>query len=133
MSESATREGDEEARDVLRKLQELVDARDLDGLLELFEENSVLIGTSSDGRDRAGVRRYLEGVAGRAGELRWEWEQVVPFHRTPDTVGFAAFGDVVVTENGAEWRQPIRMTGLAVRVGERWRLRQFHGSIPFVG
>jgi hypothetical protein len=127
------REGEEEARDVLRTLQELVDARDLDGLFELFDENSVLIGSSSDGRDRAGVRRYLEGVAGRAGELRWEWVHVVPFHRTKDTVGFAAFGDVVVAENGSEWRQPIRVTGLAVRVGERWRLRQFHGSIPFVG
>jgi SnoaL-like protein len=131
--EPATREGEEEARDVLRTLQELVDARDLDGLLELFDENSVLIGSSGDGRDRPGVRRYLEGVAGQPGELRWEWAEVIPFHRAKDIVGFAAFGDVVVVENGSEWRQPIRMTGLAVRVGERWRLRQFHGSIPFVG
>jgi SnoaL-like domain len=108
--EPATPEGEEEARDVLRTLQELVDARDLDGLLELFDENSVLIGSSSGGRDRAGVRRYLEGVAGRPGELRWEWAHVVPFHRTKDTVGFAAFGDVVVAENDAEWRQPIRLS-----------------------
>lgn len=127
------REGEEQAREVLRTLQELVDARDLDGLLELFDEDSVLIASATDGRDRAGVRRYLEGVAGRAGELRWDWEDVVPFHRTPDTVGFAAFGDVVVTVDGAEWRQPIRMTGVAVRVEQRWRLRHFHGSIPFAG
>jgi hypothetical protein len=127
------REGEGDAREVLRAPQELVDARDLDGLLELFDESSVLIGTSGDGRDRAAVSRYLEGVVGQPGELRWEWADVVPFHRTDDTVGFAAFGDVVLAENGSEWRQPIRMTGLAVRDGERWRLRQFHGSIPFVG
>jgi SnoaL-like domain len=39
----------------------------------------------------------------------------------------------VLAEDGSEWRKPIRMTGLAVRDGERWRLRQFHGSIPFAG
>jgi SnoaL-like domain len=110
-----------------------VDARDLDGLLEFFDESSVLIGTSGDGRDRAGVSRYLEGVVGQPGELRWEGTEVVPFHGAEDAVGFAAFGDVVLAEDGSEWRKPIRMTGLAVRDGERWRLRQFHGSIPFAG
>jgi hypothetical protein len=53
-----TSNGAEEARAVLRTLQELVDARDLGGLLELFAEGSVLIGTSGDGRDRAAVRRF---------------------------------------------------------------------------
>jgi hypothetical protein len=56
-----------------------------------------------------------------------------PFHRAEEAVGFAAFGDVVLVEDGSEWRKPIRMTGLAVREGGRWRLRQFHGSIPFAG
>jgi hypothetical protein len=123
----------EEARAVLRTLQELINARDLDGLLELFAEGSVLIGTSGDGRDPSGVGRYLEAVVAQPGELRWEWAEVVPFHRAAGTVGFAAFGDLVLAENGSEWRKPIRMTGLAVREGERWRLRQFHGSIPFGG
>jgi uncharacterized protein (TIGR02246 family) len=127
-----TSDGGEEARAVLLTLQELIDARDLDGLLELFAEGSVLIGTSADGRDRAGVRSYLEAVVAQAGELRWEWTEVVPFHRTEDAVGFAAFGDVVLAEDGSEWRKPIRMTGLAAREDGRWRLRQFHGSIPFV-
>jgi uncharacterized protein (TIGR02246 family) len=128
-----TSDGAEEARAVLRTLQELIDARDLDGLLELFAEGSVLIGTSGDGRDRVGVRRYVEAVVGHPGELRWEWMEVIPFHRTEDAVGFAAFGDVVLAEGGSELREPIRMTGLAVREAGRWRLRQFHGSIPFVG
>jgi hypothetical protein len=65
-----TSEGADEARAVLGTLQELIDARDLDGLLEFFAEGAVLIGTSGDGRDRAGVRRYLEAVVGEPGELR---------------------------------------------------------------
>lgn len=126
-------DGAGDARAVLRTLQDLIDGRDLDGLLELFDEGGVLIGTSADGRDRAGVHRYLEAVVGQPGEMRWEWAEVIPFHRTEDAVGFAAFGDVVLAEDGSEWRKPIRMTGLAVREDGRWRLRQFHGSIPFVG
>jgi hypothetical protein len=55
-----------------------------------------------------------------------------PVHSTDDAVGFAAFGDAVVAEDGSEWRKPIRMTGLAGREVGRW-LRQFHGSIPFAG
>jgi hypothetical protein len=39
----------------------------------------------------------------------------------------------VLAENGSELREPIRLTGLAVRAGGRWQLRQFHGSIPFSG
>jgi hypothetical protein len=124
-------DGGDEARAVLRTLQDLIDARDLDGLLELFAEPSVLIGTSGDGRDRAGVRRYLEAVVSQPGALRWEWDEVVPFHSTDDAVGFAAFGEVVLIGDGSELRQPIRMTGLAVRDAGCWRLRQFHGSTPF--
>ena len=126
-------DGAEEARAVLRALQDLIDARDLDGLLELFADGGVLIATSGDGRDRAGVRRYLEAVVAQPGELRWDWAEVVPFHSAEDAVGFAAFGDVVLADDGSEWRKPIRMTGLTVREGGRWRLAHFHGSIPFAG
>jgi hypothetical protein len=122
----------DEARSVLRALQDLIDARDLDGLLDFFDRG-VLIGSSGDGRDRDGVRRYLDAVVHQPGRLRWEWAEVIPFHSTDDVLGFAAFGDVVVVENDSEWRKPIRMTGLAVRDGGRWRLRHFHGSIPFAG
>lgn len=118
----------EDARAVLRTLQDRVDARDLDALLDLFDEDGVLIGTGGDARDRAGVRAYLEAIVGQPGALRWEWDEVIPFHHTDDAVGFAAFGDVVLAENGSEWRKAIRMTGLAVRDGKGWRLRQFHGS-----
>lgn len=121
-------DGTDDARAVLQMLQDLIDARDLDGLLDFFD-GGVLIGSSGDGRDRDGVRGYLDAVVRQHGRLRWEWAEVIPFHSTGDVLGLAAFGDVVV-ENESEWRKPIRMTGLAVRDSGRWRLRQFHGSIP---
>jgi hypothetical protein len=124
-----TRAGEDDARSILGSLQQLIDAGDLDGLLELFADDGVLIGTAGEGRDRAAVRRYLEGVVALAGRLRWEWDEVVPFHVTADALGWAAFGDVVIDEQ----RQPIRMTGFAVRGGDGWRMQQFHGSVATAG
>jgi hypothetical protein len=115
-------------REILDALQAAVDSRDIDRLLALFDEPAMLIGASGDGRDRDGLVRYLAGVA--AGEpFRWEWSEIVPFHRDERSVGFAAFGEVVA----ADQRAPIRATVLAVDTPSGWRIREFHGSIPFAG
>jgi SnoaL-like domain len=118
------------AAEVLTALQAAVDARDLGVLEELFDDGAVLIGTSGDGRDADGLRSYLTAVARQPGSLRWEWDEVVPFHETADEIGLAAFGEVVLAEDGREVRAPIRLTIFAVRGPQGWRIRQFHGSNP---
>ena len=90
----------------------------------------MLIGTAGDARDREGVVRYLTAVVTQPGALRWEWQDVVPFHEAEDGLGFAAFGEVVLAEADTEFRAPIRLTVFAVRTADGWRVRQFHGSIP---
>jgi hypothetical protein len=55
---------------------------------------------------------------------------VVPFHESAETLGFAGFGEIVVSDGTRERRAPIRLTVLAIRTPDGWRLRQFHGSIP---
>lgn len=117
-----------DAGEILLALQEAVDARDAGRLLALFDEPALLIGTSGDGRDREGLVRYLEDVASSE-PFRWEWAEIVPFHRDETSLGFAAFGEVVA----GEFRAPVRATLLAVETPDGWRLRQFHGSIPFTG
>lgn len=52
------------------------------------------------------------------------------FHAADATLGIAAVGDVVVSEDGEEARAPFRLTVMAVKSDGAWRLRQFHGSIP---
>jgi ketosteroid isomerase-like protein len=119
-----------DARSILHALQAAVDARDEDALVSLFDDPAVLIGTAGDGRDRAGLRRYLAAVVTQPGSLRWEWREIVPFHQAAGTLGFAAFGDVVWSDGGGEQRAAIRLTVLAIQTADGWKMRQFHGSIP---
>lgn len=120
----------DEARTILANLQAAVDAREVDALARVFDDGAVLIGTAGDGRDAEGLRRYLTAVATQPGSLRWEWEELVPFHQAEEMLGFAAFGEVVLEEDGVVQRAPIRVTIFAVRHATGWRMRQFHGSIP---
>ena len=49
---------------------------------------------------------------------------------TARAIGFGAHGEIVVTEDGLERRAAFRLSILASRSGDGWRLRHFHGSIP---
>jgi ketosteroid isomerase-like protein len=115
-----------DAQQILSDLQAKVSARDLQALIELFEEPAVLIGTAGDGRTREARDAYLEAVTTQTGAVQWDWRETVLFYESDDALGFAAFGDVVTEE----LRAPIRGTFFAVRANGGWRLRQFHGSIP---
>jgi SnoaL-like protein len=119
-----------DAHSILRALQAAVDARDVDALTALFDLPAVLIGTAGDGRNPDALRSYLTAVATQPASLRWEWREIVPFYEGVDALGFAAFGDIVVADATGERSAPIRLTVFAVRTAERWRVRQFHGSIP---
>jgi len=72
----------------------------------------------------------LTAVATQPESLRWEWQETVPFHQSAGTLGFASFGEVIVSDGSGERRAPIRLTLFAVETTDGWRIRQFHGSIP---
>lgn len=120
------------ARDVLARLQSAADTSTVEALAGVFDddEDVVLIGTTSHRLGPAGLREYLTLLVEADGRLRWEWDSVHVFLDLPDAVGFACFGQVVVTEDGEPARAPIRMTAVAVPSRDGWRLRQFHGSLP---
>src|SRR4051812_48066474 len=118
------------ARSVLDSLQAAVDSRDAHRLMAMFGEPAVLIGTSGDGRGPDGLRNYLTAVVTQPESLRWDWREVLPFHESADTIGFAAFGEIVVSDGAIERRAPIRASVLAVRIDQGWQLKHFHGSIP---
>ena len=117
-------------RAILDALQGAVDARDADALVALFDESAVLIGAGGDARNRDALRRYLTAVATQPESLRWEWREIVPFHQSASSLGFAAFGEIVVSDGSSERRAPIRLTLFAAQTPNGWTIRQFHGSIP---
>ncbi|MCL2393210.1 MAG: nuclear transport factor 2 family protein [Acidimicrobiaceae bacterium] len=121
-----------DAEQILDELQEKVSARDLSALLEFFEDPAVLVGVAGDGRTRDGRRDYLTAITAQAADVRWDWNETVLFYESDGALGFAAFGEFVLTDEARELRAPMRGTFFAVRASDGWRLRQFHGSIPQV-
>lgn len=119
-----------DAQEILDELQEKVSARDLPGLLELFEDPAVLIGAAGDGRTRDGRRAYLTAITAQTAAVRWDWDETTMFYEGDSALGFAAFGEIVLTDQHQEVRAPIRATFFAARTSDGWRLRQFHGSLP---
>src|SRR4051794_30321246 len=126
-----TSDGETRGWAALGALQAAVDSRDADQLQGLFgDEPAMLIGTGGDGRTPETRRAYLTAVATQPARLRWDWGEVIPFYETDDLVTFAAFGDIVVTDEEGERRAPIRATVMAAESETGWRIRLFHGSIP---
>ncbi len=119
-----------DALNVLATMQAKIDERDADALIGLFDDPAMLIGTAGDGRHRAALVRYLTTLATQPESLRWEWSEVVPFHEAEGALGFAAFGEIVVSDANGERRAPIRVTIFVVEREDGWRVRQFHGSVP---
>jgi ketosteroid isomerase-like protein len=120
----------DDPRAILDSLQAAVDARDADALIALFDQPAVLIGAGGDGRNPEALHRYLTAVATQPESLRWEWREIVPFEQSPATLGFAAFGELVISDAGGDRRAPFRLTLFAVKTPGGWRIRQFHGSVP---
>jgi ketosteroid isomerase-like protein len=115
---------------VLSALQAAVDARDLDALTGLFDEPSVLMGTSGHATDAGQRRAYLSAVVSQPEALRWDWREVIPVLEADGVLAFAALGDIVLSGPEGERRAPIRASLVAVESASGWRLRHFHGSLP---
>jgi hypothetical protein len=128
--EQAAHEATEVARRLLRRLQAAIDARDLNSLGGLFDDDALLVGTTAHSKGRREVDEYLSAVLGAPEPLRWEWRDIVIFHEAPGTLGFAGFGEVTVSGPDGNAHAPFRLTALAVERSGAWRFQQFHGSIP---
>jgi uncharacterized protein (TIGR02246 family) len=117
------------ARAIVAELQARIDARDLDHLAAYWHDDAVLTGTSAYNQG-AEVREYVAAVIAQDASLRWVLPRVDVFLDDGDTIGFGAHGEIVVTEGGTERRAEFRLSIVASRSGDGWRLRHFHGSIP---
>ena len=118
---------------VLTKFGERYSAKDVDGVLELFDgEDSVVVGTGADevrfglAAIRSQVERDIsqaDSIAMTFGDLRISEAGDAAF-----VYASMAFEGVV---HGEAFKLPARLTVGLVRSGGEWRARQFHTSVAF--
>jgi uncharacterized protein (TIGR02246 family) len=118
------------AYSILVRMQSAIDDADHESLSELFDDDAVLIGTSSHTHGREDVDAYVRAVIEQPGTFRWEWRDVVVFHESPGLLGAACFGEIVISGAEQEDRAPFRLTIFAVEQTSGWVIQQFHGSAP---
>ena len=90
----------------------------------------MLIGASGDGRTPETRVHYLTNIATQSAAAQWAWAEKHLFYESDGALGFAAFGEIILTEAEIQTRTPFRLTLFAIRSPDGWRIRQFHGSVP---
>lgn len=127
MCQHRTVTAEDDIRAVLHELQEAVTERDLDRLVGIFTEDGVVFGTNSSNFGLDELRTYAAGVLAAERTPIWSWDRVAVLEESEDRLLFASTGRTGVGERTTE---RFRLSGLAVRVDGRWRLRHYHGSVP---
>jgi uncharacterized protein (TIGR02246 family) len=120
------------AREILAALQAAVDAKDLDGMTELFHVDGVLVGTRLYNPGADAIRAYLrEEVVQMEEALFWDLPDLDVFLRTAEAIGFSGDGQITVTSpDGDASHFAFRLTVVAEQGDHGWLIRHFHGSLP---
>jgi ketosteroid isomerase-like protein len=125
-----------EVMDVVRLCFEAFARRDLDGFSSFFapDPNIVLIGT---GRDEKCIGlAEIKAIIGRSftqfedANFEFGWRSV----SVADSVAWLA-ADVIlnVKTSSRELCEPLRLTGVMEKRGDRWFIVQVHDSLPAAG
>jgi uncharacterized protein (TIGR02246 family) len=113
---------------LLSQLQSAATAQDLAGMLDLFTEDAVVLGTSAANLDRRELTAYVTALFELPHCIHWDFEMIRVVDSRVGALTFVALGTVGL-DGPDESRDQFRLTCLAVDDGDRWRLRHFHGSI----
>jgi ketosteroid isomerase-like protein len=119
---------DPAARTILTAVQVALDSGDLDVLVDQFTQDAVLIGTASHSATHQEVRRYLGQVLDQ-GHLKFAWEDVHTLLETDELVALAAFGTATIVSADGESSTPLRLSAVARRTEDGWRIAGWHGSV----
>ena len=115
---------------ILARLQDATSAHDLDRMAGLFAPEAVMIGSARYNVGEQQRRDYLRVVAEQPETLRWDIPEFDVFLETDRVLGFAGVGHIEVTGGEDGLRLPFRLTLIAEKTDDGWRLLHFHGSLP---
>ncbi len=107
----------EAPRDVFDRQLRLIEAGDLDGLLEQYDEDAVLVRFDRVIAGREGLREFFAGYLAAEPRVRSvdayaEADEVVSYQATPETAGGEVRGyGVFVLRDGKIWRRVAGVFG----------------------
>jgi ketosteroid isomerase-like protein len=121
---------------VIRQFINQLRARDVPGVLSLFERDAVLFG-SEDGESAQGqpeLRSFFARLFTRPHTYGWTWDELA-VGGDDHTIWFVAPATVVVRgDDGTERAAPYRLSGVPRSDAEgTWRFALFNGAEPVRG
>jgi ketosteroid isomerase-like protein len=126
------RDAERGVRRALIRLNGLLAERD-PAIAEEFLDSpeTLLIGAAAteSARGRAEVAAHFTRIFARPETLAFSWRRVEVSVRGAVAWLFAE-GELVRRKDGAETREPYRLSGVLEQHGGRWLWRMFHGSQP---
>jgi ketosteroid isomerase-like protein len=114
----------------LHQLATLVFQRDPRVISE-FTDDALLVGSEPDeiAAGRAQLQSFFERIFERPMRISWEWD-TIRASASGELCWLFAEGVFVLTTEGGQDRAPYRLSGVLLRIADKWRWQQFHGSEP---
>jgi ketosteroid isomerase-like protein len=118
------------AQTSLNQLTTLVFQRD-PVVVAVFTDDALLVGSEPGeiAGGRAQLQSFFERIFERPIRISWEWDDIRA-STSGEVCWLFAEGVVVLTADDRQIRAPYRLSGVLVRVHDKWLWRQFHGSEP---
>jgi ketosteroid isomerase-like protein len=122
---------EDELIDLLDAFGDAFSAQDQDRLRALFDEDDVCFVTSESRalHDRTHLDAFLDDYAARPA-ISFEWDACQASSRESDVGWVVGFGRQVRHDSEAESRSAFRLTLVARRRADGWRIAHVHASTP---
>ena len=123
----------DEIKVALQVWNETANKSDLDGFMNLFDDNENIILVGSDSAEiykgKEQIRKWL-GVLFKYNSFVWDMKRIdIDSHK--QTAWVFADGYMVVTPHkGKQFKVPYRYSGILIKRKAGWKWRMFDGSIP---
>jgi ketosteroid isomerase-like protein len=122
---------EEEMIDLLDAFGDAFSAQDLNRLRALFDEDDICF-VASESRalhDRTHLEAFLDDYATQPA-LSFEWDACQASTSEGDVGWVVGFGRQVRRDSGAETKSAFRLTLVARRRADGWRIAHVHASTP---
>ena len=122
---------EDELIDLLDSFSDAFSTQDVDRLRALFDEDDICFVASESQalHDRTHLEAFLDDYAARPA-ISFEWDACQASTSDADVGWVVGFGRQVRRDSGTETRSTFRLTLVARRRADSWRIAHVHASAP---